>query len=158
VGKTHHAVAALRTLISRGFEGVFFDYQSLLEKIRSGYDQSSGASDREAYRAALDAEVLLLDDLGAHRVTEWVEDTVTALITERCNHRRPLIATTNLPDSEAGDAIVERDSGLPQKAYAKVSLAERIGARARSRLFEMCHVVRMPAVEDYRLRKIGRAY
>lgn len=56
-GKTHLAVAALRILLSRGFEGVFFDYQKLLEKIRSGYDQSSGASDRAAYRAALDADV-----------------------------------------------------------------------------------------------------
>src|SRR3979411_1357748 len=46
VGKTHLAVAALRILISRGFEGVFFDYQNLLQKIRSGYDHSSGASDR----------------------------------------------------------------------------------------------------------------
>ncbi len=157
-GKTHLAVAALRILISRGFEGVFFDYQKLLEKIRSGYDQSSGASDRAAYRAALDAEVLLLDDLGTHRVTEWVEDTVTAIITDRCNNRKPLIATTNLPDPEVGDAIVERDSGLPQKVYAKVSLSERVGERARSRLFEMCRVVRMPAVEDYRLRKIGKAF
>lgn len=156
-GKTHLAVAALRILIARGFEGIFFDYQGLLEKIRSGYDQTSGASHREAYRTALDAEVLLLDDLGAHRVTEWVEDTVTAIITERCNHRRPLIATTNLPDSEVGDAVVERDSGLPQKAYAKTSLAERVGERARSRLFEMCRVIRMPGVEDYRLRKIGKA-
>jgi DNA replication protein DnaC len=150
-GKTHLAVAALRILISRGFEGVFFDYQKLLERIRAGYDQNSGASDRSAYRSALDAEVLLLDDLGTHRVTEWVEDTVTALITDRCNNRKPLIATTNLPDPEVGDAIVERDSGLPQKAYAKVSLAERVGERARSRLFEMCRVVRMPAVRDYRL-------
>ncbi len=155
-GKTHLAVAALRNLIERGFEGLFFDYQSLLEKIRSGFDQSSGASNREAYRAALDAEVLLLDDLGAHRVTDWVEDTVTAIITERCNSRRPLIATTNLPDPEVGDTVVERDSGLPQKVYAKVSLAERVGARARSRLFEMCRVIRMPAVEDFRLHKIGR--
>lgn len=157
-GKTHLAVAALRILISRGFEGVFFDYQTLLDKIRSGYDQTSGAADREAYRSALDAGVLLLDDLGAHRVTEWVEDTVTAIITDRCNHRRPLIATTNLPDSEAGDSIVERDSGLPQKVYAKVTLGQRIGERARSRLFEMCRVVRMPGVEDYRLRKIGKAF
>ena len=155
-GKTHLAVAALRILIGRGFEGVFFDYQKLLEKIRSGYDPSSGASDRTAYRAALDAEILLLDDLGTHRVTEWVEDTVTALITDRCNNRKPLIATTNLPDPEVGDAMVERDSGLPQKVYAKVSLAERVGERARSRLFEMCRVVRMPVVEDYRLRKIAR--
>jgi DNA replication protein DnaC len=157
-GKTHLAVAALRELIKRGFEGVFFDYQNLLDKIRSGYDHTSGASDRTAYRAALDAEILLLDDLGTHRVTEWVEDTVTAIITDRCNNRKPLIATTNLPDPEVGDAMVERDSGLPQKTYAKVSLAERIGERARSRLFEMCRVVRMPAVEDYRLRKIGKAY
>src|SRR5437763_11968562 len=156
-GKTHLAVAALRILISRGFEGVFFDYQKLLEKIRSGYDHNSGASDRAAYRAALDAEVLLLDDLGTHRVTEWVEDTVTAIITDRCNNRKPLIATTNLPDPEVGDAIIERDSGLPQKVYAKLSLADRLGERARSRLFEMCRVVRMPTVEDYRLRKIGRA-
>ena len=54
-GKTHLAVAAMRILISRGFEGVFFDYQSLLEKIRSGYDQTSGASNREAYLVALDS-------------------------------------------------------------------------------------------------------
>jgi len=155
-GKTHLAVAALRILISRGFEGVFFDYQKLLEKIRSGYDQSSGASDRAAYRAALDADVLLLDDLGTHRVTEWVEDTVTAIITDRCNNKKPLIATTNLPDAAAGDKIVERDSGLPQKVYAKVSLGERVGERARSRLWEMCEVVHMPGVEDYRL-KMGKA-
>jgi len=85
-----------------------------------------------------------------------VVDTVTALITDRCNNRKPLIATTNLPDPQVRDAIVERDSGLPQKVYAKVSLAERVGERARSRLFEMCRVVRMPTVEDYRLRKIAR--
>jgi DNA replication protein DnaC len=82
-GKTHLAVAALRILISRGFEGLFFDYQNLLDRIRTGYDQASGAADREAYRFALDAEVLMLDDLGAHRVTEWVEDTVTSIITYR---------------------------------------------------------------------------
>jgi DNA replication protein DnaC len=33
------------------------------------------------------------------------------------------------------------------------TLDRRIGARAHSRLFEMCTVVRMPLVEDYRLRK-----
>src|ERR1700759_3133250 len=62
-GKTHLAVAALRILISRGFEGLFFDYQNLLDRIRTGYNQASGAADREAYRFALDAEVLMLDDL-----------------------------------------------------------------------------------------------
>ncbi len=152
-GKTHLAVAALRRLIARGFEGIFFDYQNLLDRIRSGFDPASGSSDREAYRSALEAEILLLDDLGAHRVTDWVEDTVTSIITYRCNHGKALIATTNLPDADAGDALVERSAALPGKVEYRVALAERIGSRARSRLFEMCKVVHMPLVEDYRLRK-----
>ncbi len=149
-GKTHLAVAALRHLIQRGFEGLFFDYQNLLDQIRSGYDKGSGIIDREAYRTALDAEILLLDDLGAHRVTDWVEDTVTSIITYRCNHRKPLIATTNLRDPEAGD---RRGSGLDADIHSKFFLEERIGMRARSRLFEMCRIVRMPQVEDYRIRR-----
>lgn len=140
-GKTHLAVAALRRLIDRGHEGVFWDYQNLLDRIRASYDPASGASDREAYQEALEVEVLLLDDLGAHRVTEWVEDTVTSIITYRCNHRKPLIATTNLPDTEMGS------SGAAQAT----TLIDRIGMRARSRLFEMCRIVKMPKVPDYRI-------
>ncbi len=142
-GKTHLAVAALHRIIEKGFEGVFCDYQNLLDRIRSGYDATSNSSDREAYRVALDSEVLLLDDLGAHRVTDWVQDTITAIITYRCNNRKPLIATTNLPDPVAG-----RD-----KSDLRRTLAEHVGERARSRLFEMCTVVRIHHTEDYRLKK-----
>jgi DNA replication protein DnaC len=139
-GKTHLAVSALRALIERGFEGIFYDYQELLHRIRLGYDKTSGAADREAYRRAMEVEVLLLDDLGAHRVTDWVEDTVTAILTHRCNHRKPTIVTTNLPPP-----------GQVSNA-SKDSLADRIGMRAWSRLNEMCRLVQMPAVEDYRVR------
>ncbi len=149
-GKTHLAVAALRRVIEKGFEGLFCDYQNLLDRIRSGYDAASNSSDKEAYRVALDSEVLLLDDLGAHRVTDWVEDTITSIITYRCNNRRPLIATTNLPEPEAGSSVIQR---TPVGTEYRRTLAEHIGQRARSRLFEMCTVVRMPQVEDYRLRK-----
>jgi DNA replication protein DnaC len=150
-GKTHLAVAALRKIVEKGFECLFCDYQNLLDRIRSGYDAASNSSDKEAYRIALDSEVLLLDDLGAHRVTDWVEDTITSVVTYRCNNRKPLIATTNLPDGDAGSALVDK-SPMGRPEY-RVTLAERIGPRARSRLFEMCTVIRMPAVEDYRLRK-----
>jgi DNA replication protein DnaC len=141
-GKTHLAVAALRTILAKGFEGLFFDYQNLLERIQKGWDATAGVSDREAYAMALDAQVLLLDDLGARRVSEWVEDTVASIITYRCNHGKPLIATTNLEDPNLTDSM-----------HGKVSIAERIGARARSRLFEMCKIVRIKGVPDYRERK-----
>jgi len=150
-GKTHLAVAALRKIVEKGHECLFWDYQTLLDRIRSGYDAGSNSADREAYRVALDSEVLLLDDLGAHRVTGWVEDTITAIVTHRCNHRKALIATTNLPDVDAGSSVMEK-TVLGQTEY-RTTLADRIGSRARSRLFEMCTVIRMPLVEDYRVRK-----
>jgi DNA replication protein DnaC len=150
-GKTHLAVAALKRILEKGIEGQFFDYQNLLDKIRSGYNASSGSSDREAYRSAMETDVLLLDDLGSHRVTEWVEDTVTSIITYRCNHKKPLIATTNL----------EMDDNIPSGGGAPVnrkSIGEVIGLRARSRLFEMCTIVRLRGVEDFReKRAAGRA-
>jgi DNA replication protein DnaC len=149
-GKTHLAVAALRGLIGRGFEGVFYDFRNLLDRIRSGYDQASGTMDKEAYRTALDTDIVLLDDVGAHRVTDWVEDTITSIITYRCNHRKPTIISTNLRDPEAGD---QRGSGYADDIHSKYFLEERIGMRARSRLFEMCRLVKMPYVEDYRLKR-----
>lgn len=141
-GKTHLAVAALRQLLARGFEGTFFDYQNLLERIYAGYSEKLGTSDRAAYQVALETEILLLDDLGAHRINDWVEDTVTSVITQRYNQQKPLIATTNLADPDLG--------GLDNKE--RVTIEDRIGPRARSRLFEMCTIVPMWGAPDYRIK------
>jgi len=153
VGKTHLAIAVLRLLIGRGHQGIFFDYQNLLERIRSGFDERMGSAHREVYQNALDAEILLLDDLGAHRVSDWVEDTITSLITYRCNYRKPFLATTNFPDPDMGGTIVDRaDVGSAAKYQVREVLEQRIGARARSRLFEMCTIVSLWGLPDYRQR------
>jgi len=144
VGKTHLAIAAMKALLDRGHECVFFDYQNLIERIRSGWEQFAGAADKEAYRAALDTEVVVLDELGAHRAIDWIEDTITSIITYRCNNCKPMIITTNLPDED--EAPRESD-------YRRKTLGEVIGQRARSRLHEMCRVVKMPSIEDYRLKR-----
>lgn len=149
-GKTHLAVAALKVLIERGFDGVFFDFNNLIDRIRASYDQSSGSSERETYRLAMDAEILLLDDLGAHRAIEWIEDILTSIITYRCNNRKPLIATTNLAEPDAGSNVRFRRAETGTTG-TRTQLQDRIGNRARSRLFEMCHVIKMPDVEDYRV-------
>jgi len=155
-GKTHIAVAALREIMQRyGRDGLFCNYQTLLNNIKAGYDTASNSSNREAYRNTLEADVLLLDDLGAHRVSDWVEDTVNSIVTYRCDNRKPLIATTNMPDPDARGAPVEGTEPRAERGRPELrrTLAEQIGARARSRLFEMCTVIRMPLVEDYRVRK-----
>lgn len=140
-GKTYLAVAVFRAAIRKMAGGVFFDYQTLLDQIRSGYDKQSGATDKEAYRTALESELLLLDDLGAHRVTDFTQDVVTALLTHRCNNRMPTILTTNWPLE-----------GSSEKDTAK-TLGEVIGWRAVSRLHEMCRIIKMPINTDYRMRK-----
>ncbi len=150
-GKTHLAVAALRALIAKGHEGLFFDYQHLLDSIRAGYNPTSDAADREAYRKAMEAEILLIDDLGNNRAKDWIEDTVTSILTWRCNHHKATIVTTNLIDGDAGYVTYEKKSD--GAVDYKTTLIERIGPRARSRLFEMCRVIRMPVVQDYRVRK-----
>src|ERR1035438_10524766 len=101
-GKTHLAVAALRQIIAKGFEGLFYSYQALLDNIHKGYDPVADVSDRNAYRTAMETEVLLLDDIAAQRAHDWVEDTINSIVTYRCDNRKALIATTNAPDTEAG--------------------------------------------------------
>jgi len=150
-GKTHLAVAALRQIIAKGFEGLFYSYQELLDNIHKGYNPVSDASDRNAYLTAMETEVLLLDDIGAQRAHDWVEDTINAIVTYRCDNRKALIATTNAPDPDANSVMIQR-SGLDKPEYRR-TLADYIGARARSRLFEMCTVIKMPLIIDYRIKK-----
>lgn len=148
-GKTHLAVGALRGLIARGFDGVFFDYQDLIERIRRGWDANAGTSDKGAYQTALDAEILVLDDLGAHRAIDWIEDVIHGIIGHRYNNQKTIIATTNLADDN--DQI--RDSTtLGGQARNRRTLSEVIGERSSSRLHEMCRVTKLWGVPDYRLR------
>jgi DNA replication protein DnaC len=76
---------------------------------------------------------------------------VTSLITYRYNQNKPLITTTNLRDPEAGDSPL--GSGMAGDLASRYYLTERIGSRARSRLFEMCRTISTRGVEDYRIRK-----
>jgi DNA replication protein DnaC len=151
-GKTHLAVGALKSLITKGFEGLFYDYQQLLTDIQRSWSQQAGAEQDAIFRRVMEIEVLLLDDLGARRAMDWVEDVVTELITYRYNHRKPLIATTNLAEPAAGHQV-SGGKTVGGAVRAGKTLGEIVGERSRSRLFEMCRVVSMPVVEDYRMRR-----
>ena len=59
----------------------------------------------EILRPIFDAEVLVLDELGAVRTTEWVFDTVNYILNSRYNENKTTIITTNFPDKpEQGQA------------------------------------------------------
>jgi DNA replication protein DnaC len=83
-----------------------------------------------------------------------VLDTVTAIINHRYNSGKALIVTTNLPDKDLGDRVNEKNPASGPYSV-RDSVSDRIGERARSRLFEMCRVVRIET-HDYRVTHRGR--
>jgi len=154
VGKTHLAVGILKELIAqKGVSCLFYDYRELLKEIQNSYNPSVQTTEMEVLRPVFETEVLVLDELGAVKPTEWVWDTVSHILNTRYNDRRTTIITTNYPDAPAGD-IVRRDSPpaqLARSATREETLGDRIGERMRSRLHEMCRNVDMQG-EDFRQR------
>lgn len=149
-GKSHLAAAALKMAISKGFDGLFWDYQSLLSAIARTWNKYSDNPDRDVYESVISADLLVIDDLGAKRALEWAEDIITDIITMRYNSTKPLIVTTNLP--------LDPTPVTGPTGFARVSrhLGEVIGDRSRSRLIEMCRVVDTSSLDDYRVRLARR--
>src|SRR5580693_5917531 len=76
VGKTHLAVAALKELIRRGHGGLFCDYRELLKEIQASYNPASESTEMGILEPIRTVEILVLDDLGASKPSDWVRDIV----------------------------------------------------------------------------------
>ena len=156
VGKTHLAVGILQALLSeRGATGLFYDYRDLLKQVQNSYNQSVAATELEVLRPVFEAEVLVLDELGAAKPTDWVWDTVAHILNTRYNDRRTTIITTNYPNFAPLGAEPASPRAAAREAMREETLGDRIGERMRSRLQEMCVVVEMHG-EDFR-QKVKRA-
>ena len=157
VGKTHLAVAALKELIKRGHEGLFCDYRELLKEIQASYNPASESTEMAVLEPIRTAELLVLDDLGASKPSAWVLDIIGLVLNARYNERRMTILTTNYLD-ETGSSEGAQLPGGRRVVVKEDTLADRIGARMRSRLYEMCRAVDVQAPDFRReARQAGRA-
>jgi DNA replication protein DnaC len=136
VGKTHLAVALLKQVISeKGDGGIFYDFRDLLREIQSSWNSVSQTSELEILRPVLEAKILVLDELGANKPTEWVRDTIAHIINCRYNDKKITIFTSNYLDTST--------------RQGEETLKDRIGIRLRSRLYEMCREIEISG-EDFR--------
>src|ERR1700727_335467 len=125
VGKTHLAVGILQALVAeRGAVGLFYDYRDLLKQVQNSYNQKVAATALEILRPRFSAEVLVLDELGAAKPSDWVGDTVAHILNTRYNDRRTTIITTNY--TNAGPLGTE--SG-PRAFVREETLGDRVGER-----------------------------
>jgi DNA replication protein DnaC len=148
VGKTHLAVGIIKELIvSKSIPCLFYDYRELLKEIQNSYNDSVKATELEVLRPVFETEVLVLDELGAVKPTEWVWDTVSLILNTRYNDNRTTIITTNYPDDAARDANGSLEFARAHRAARGETLGDRIGERMRSRLHEMCRIVKMEGAD-----------
>lgn len=144
VGKTHLAVAILNELLdTKGTAVLFCDFSDLLDRIQASFGRGSDESQDDIVAPYRDAELLVLDELGARRPSDWVREILYGLLNTRYNRKRLTILTTNFgdePDGRGGE-----------------TLEMRIGAPVRSRLWEMTQLVAL-AAEDFRRTQRARAF
>jgi len=138
VGKTHLAVAVLKEIVRRkGGRAIFYETRELLKLVRDTYSTRAELSELDVLQPVLEAELLVLDDLGAEKKSEWVEETLGLVVNTRYSERRLTVFTTNLSDLENTEPT---------------SFAFQLGLRTRSRLKEMCDWVCMEGVDT---REVG---
>jgi DNA replication protein DnaC len=109
----------------------------------------------------LQAEILVLDDVGSSKPSLWALETVGHVLNTRYNEKRVTLLTTNYLDGEtpangAPPASNPRVIGM-RPPTIEDSLTERVGKRIRSRLYEMCRTIEIYA-PDYRkeIRNMSR--
>jgi DNA replication protein DnaC len=145
-GKTHLGVGILKELMqSRGVACLFYDYRELLKQIQNSYNASVQATELDVLRPVFDVEVLFLDELGAVKPTEWVWDTVSLILNTRYNNNRTTIITTNFEDRPAAGA--NGNLSAARAAVREETLGDRIGERMRSRLHEMCRILKLDGLD-----------
>lgn len=139
VGKTHLATAILKAVVrSKGARAYFYETRELLKLVRDTYNSGVDETEMDVLRPVLEADLLVLDDVGAEKTSEWVQETLGLVVNTRYSEGRPTIFTTNLAD--------------PPDSADLNSLMFRLGARIRSRLLEMCDWVEMRGVD---VREVG---
>lgn len=151
VGKTHLAVSVLRELVTnKGARGQFWDFHELIREIKNSYNPETRSTEMQVLEPVVEADLLLLDDLGAWKMTDWMVDTLFSILNSRYMAKRATLITTNFQDVDR-EAALAADS-LRRKEF----LVERIGQRVRSRLMEMCLVIRVEGPDHRQIRQSGK--
>ena len=139
-GKTHLMTGfTYQCTVMLGISCVFQGFSELLSELRQGY--SDGKSDVEIIEPHLRADLLIIDDLGKGRNTDWELSILDALISERYNRNQLIMATTNFTEQE--ETTLKERSLAGDKAdkehYISDTIRKRVGERIYSRLQEMCY-------------------
>ena len=139
VGKTHLACSIANRFIEKGIPVIYGTLINLLAELRNSYEIDYNISEMEIIKLYENVDLLIIDDLGKEKPSEWGLEKLFTIINSRYENNLPVIITTN---------------------YNQNSLAERLSLNGEietaksiiSRLYEMCYLVKINDI-DHRIKK-----
>lgn len=150
-GKTRLVSAMLREFVFKySIPCLFVEFTRLLSDIRAGYD--AGMSERALIEPIHQIDILVIDELGKGRKSEWELNILDIIISDRYNSGKTTIFTTNYTEKKESTYQEKFRSRTGDQKEVKLSetLKERVHGRIYSRLKEMCDFVDLNLQQDYR--------
>lgn len=139
VGKTHLACSIANKLIENGIPVIYGTLINLLAELRNSYDTDNDISEMEIIKLYEKVDLLIIDDLGKEKPSEWGLEKLFTIINSRYENNLPVIITTNYNQN----SLVQRLSINGEEETAKSII---------SRLYEMCYLVKIDDI-DHRIKK-----
>lgn len=103
-GKTRLAISLLNALIKQfKVEGFYITTKSLFDEVRASFE---GNNTQEILNQFMTVPVLVLDDLGVEKATEWAESTFTQILDTRMNQKLITIVTSNFSQEQLDDVYI----------------------------------------------------
>ena len=137
-GKTHLAFAIANYLLNKGIPVVYETLINLMEKLKNGYEQYSNMEYFEIIKLYCECDLLIIDDLGKEKLSEWVLEKLFQIINSRYENMLPVIITTNYNEEQIIKRLSFNNDGVTAESLV-------------SRLNEMCLEINMN-FSDYRKR------
>lgn len=136
VGKTALTVCLGKKLITQGIKVMFTSFVDFIKRIQGTYGAGSGATESDIVQEFVNVPLLIIDDLGAERLTDFQQETIYYLIDTRYKKMLPTIFTSNY----SVNSLV--DYGLAKRTVDRIN--------------EMATAVFKLNGESYRKKIVGR--
>ncbi|MBS7362493.1 MAG: ATP-binding protein [Paludibacteraceae bacterium] len=120
-GKTHLAIATLRALTEKNVSTLAVRTADLFNRLRESYNDPSGVKHRELMTLYTQVEVLMIDDLGKTKPTEWTQEKLFQILDIRANRYLPVFITCNYTDDELMERLIPQQTGDRKTAEAIIS-------------------------------------
>ena len=99
-GKTSLAILVAKAAKDAGRSYAVYPVPRLLAEIKRTFDRDASDNYLAFFTKLCSVDVLVLDDLGAEKQTEWVLEQLYSIVNERWQDRRSIVVTTNIPDAD----------------------------------------------------------